>query len=202
MENILQKVRGLVPFVRDWSKVEWGGDHVPIEESYIKTHRWQNGWREEGQLLLDVNGIPVGVVCHDESNGQGEQWEGKPDVYPGGEAVYLLSYDVKNDTEEEEWASLYRIKEEKRMDTKSKKVIVYWVMGSDGVAGKYYDSSKHKWVFIDNPPSSHWEAYEEMRKSNALVCPQCGQVFYQHIGENWDAVEYEFNNHLDFCEEE
>ena len=93
-------------------------------------------------------------------------------------------------------------KEEKKMDTKSKKVIVYWVMGSDGVAGKYYDSSKHKWVFIDNPPSTHWEAYEEMKKSDALVCPQCGQVFYQHIGENWDAVEYEFNNHLDFCEEE
>jgi hypothetical protein len=92
-------------------------------------------------------------------------------------------------------------KEEKKMDTKSKKVIVYWVMGSDGVAGKYYDSSKRKWVFIDGP-STHWEAYEEMKKSDALVCPQCGQIFYQHIGENWDAVEYEFNNHLDFCEEE
>jgi hypothetical protein len=97
---------------------------------------------------------------------------------------------------------LKKIEEEKKMDTKSKKVIVYWVMGSDGVAGKYYDSSKHKWVFINNPPLTHWEAYKEMRKSNALVCPQCGQVFYQHIGENWDAVEYEFNNHLDFCEEE
>jgi hypothetical protein len=110
MENILQKVRDLVPFVREWSKVELGGEHIPVKESYIKTHRWQNGWREEGQLLLDADGNPVGTVHHDESNGQGEQWEGKPDVYPGGEVFYLLSYSVKFDTEEEEWASLYRLK--------------------------------------------------------------------------------------------
>lgn len=110
METILQNVRELVPFVRDWSKVEFSGNHVLIKESYIKTHRWQNGWREEGQLLLDVNGNIVGTVHHDESNGRGEMWEGKPDVYPDGEAVYLLSYNVKFDTEEEEHATLYRLK--------------------------------------------------------------------------------------------
>lgn len=109
METILQNVRELVPFVREWSKVEFGGDHVLIQESYIKTHRWQNGWREEGQLLLDVNGNIVGTVHHDESNGRGEQWKGEPDVYPDGEPVYLLSYNVKFDTEEEEWAKLYKL---------------------------------------------------------------------------------------------
>lgn len=127
METILQKVRDLVPFVRDWSKVEWGGDHAPIKESYIKTHRWQNGWREEGQLLLNADGDPVGKVFHNESNGQGEQWEGKPDVYPGGEVFYLLSYDVKNDTEEEEWANLCRIEEGKKM------TIQYWQLTSGDI---------------------------------------------------------------------
>jgi hypothetical protein len=107
--DILQKVRELVPFVRDWSKVEFGGDHVLVQESYIKTHSWQNGWREEGRLLLDAQGNPIGTIYHVESNGRGEQWEGKPDVYPNGNAVYLLAYNVKFDTEEEEWATLYRI---------------------------------------------------------------------------------------------
>lgn len=111
MENILLKVRKLVPFVRDWSRVEFGGEHIPIKESFIKTHRWQNGWREEGQLLLDVNGNPTGIVHHDESNGRGETWEGEPDVYPEGEPVYLLSYDVKFDTEEEEHAFLYLLEQ-------------------------------------------------------------------------------------------
>jgi len=115
METILQNVRELVPFVREWSKVEFGGDHVLVQESYIKTHsfcsRWQNGWREEGQLLLGADGNIVGTVHHYESNGRGGTWEGVPDVYPAGEPTYLLSYDVKLDTEEEEWewAKLYKL---------------------------------------------------------------------------------------------
>jgi hypothetical protein len=109
METILTVVRDLVPFVRDWSKVEWGGDHVPIEESYIKTHHWQNGWREEGQLLLDAKGDPVGTVYHVQSNGRGETWEDEPDIFPEGKPKYLLFYNVKFDTEEEEWACLYKV---------------------------------------------------------------------------------------------
>lgn len=93
------------------------------------------------------------------------------------------------------------VEEGKKMDTKSKKVLVHWFMGTDGLAGKYYDPSKREWVYIDGP-STHWEAYEEMGKSDGLVCPQCGQVFYRHLGENWDAVEYDYKNHLDSCEEE
>lgn len=108
--EILEKVREYVPFVWDESKVEFGGDHVPIQESYIKTYQWQNGWREEGELLLNANGDPIGIIRHFGANGRGEQWEDDPDVYTDGEVAYLLSYNVKFDTEEEEWATLYQIK--------------------------------------------------------------------------------------------
>jgi hypothetical protein len=110
MENILQKVRGLVPFVRDWSQVKYYGEcHDYVDESYTKTHRWQNGWREEGQLLLDAQGNPIGTVYHVESNGRGETWEDEPDIFPEGKPKYLLFYNVKFDTEEEEWACLYKV---------------------------------------------------------------------------------------------
>jgi len=108
--EILQKVRKLVPFVRDESNVKFGGTCTlyPENDSYVKTHRWQNGWREEGNLILDCNSNLIGKVYEMDSNGRGESWE-TVRSYPDGVPAYFLEYSVKFDTEEEEWASLYRI---------------------------------------------------------------------------------------------
>jgi len=113
MEKLLKKVRRFVPFVWNKSKVNFGGDHVLPKESYTRNYRWQNGWREEGQLLLDINGAIVGDVNHVYTSGatNSPEWE-EAESFHKGEPAFLLYYSVKFDTEEEEWASLYRIKKE------------------------------------------------------------------------------------------
>jgi len=110
MEKLLKKVRRYVPFVWNESRVSFGGDHVLPKESYTRNYRWQNGWREEGELLLDNNGSIVGDIVHVYSNGVNgtSDWE-EIESFPTGEAAYLLYYNVKFDTEEEEWATLYKI---------------------------------------------------------------------------------------------
>ena len=110
MEEILKKVRRFVPFVLDESRVNFGGDHVLPKESYTRNYRWQNGWREEGQLLLDINGTVVGDVIHVYTNGVNgaSDWE-EIESFPKGEPAFLLYYSVKFDTEEEEYATLYQI---------------------------------------------------------------------------------------------
>ncbi|MFA6984557.1 MAG: hypothetical protein WC276_11475 [Sedimentibacter sp.] len=109
-KEILDKVREHVPFVWDTSRVEFGGTHVPLDESVIRTHKWQNGWREEGHLLLDANLQPTGKLYHVHTNGARgiEPWEEEKD-FQGGEPCYLLAWDIKFDTDEEEYAALYRI---------------------------------------------------------------------------------------------
>ncbi len=109
-KELLEKVREYVPFVRDTSQVEWGGTHVPLKEGYIDTYRWQEGWREEGCLLLDASGEVVDKVVHVHTNGAKgvDPWEEEKD-FQGGEPCYLLAWNVKFDTDEEEWAALYRI---------------------------------------------------------------------------------------------
>jgi len=112
--KLLEKVKSYVPFVYGFSDVEYKGKiDVSDVESYTRTHKWQNGWREEGQLLLDINGAIVGDVIHVYTNGAAgsPEWE-EAESFPKGKPTYLLFYNVKFDTEEEEWASLYQIKKE------------------------------------------------------------------------------------------
>jgi len=110
MEEILKKARRFVPFMNAHSKVEYGGDHVPLKESYIDTYSWQNGWWEEGVLFLSSDGEIVGKVIHIYSSGVcGVESHETEEDHPQGEACYLLYYNVKSGTENEEWATLYRI---------------------------------------------------------------------------------------------
>ena len=111
MRQLLEKVRGLVPFVWDRSKVEFGGACEPPKgEFFMDTYSWQNGWRERGRLLLNEEGDPVGTVVHIYSSGIRDVAPREVEEhYSEEEAHYLLSYCVKFDTEEEEWAFLYRI---------------------------------------------------------------------------------------------
>ncbi len=109
MEELLTKVRGHVPFVSDQSQVKFVGEHELVDKSWVKIHTGYNGWRKEGQLLLDVNGDIVGKVTHVRSSGSTDGVEVlmAEEYYPDGEAYYLLSYDIKFNTEKEEHASLY-----------------------------------------------------------------------------------------------
>ena len=110
MEKLLKKVRRFVPFVLDESRVNFGGDHVPLEESYIDTYSWQNGWWEEGELLLSSDGEVIGKVAHIYSSGVvGIEPREVEEEYPQEEACYLLYYNVKFGTDKEEWATLYKI---------------------------------------------------------------------------------------------
>ncbi len=111
MEEILKKARRFVPFMSDHSKVEFGGDHVFSRET--RSYRQLHDWQEEGHLLLDASCSIVGpVTCIYSSGAMGtSSWE-TVDNFPEGEPVYLLSYNIKFDTEGDESATLYRIKKE------------------------------------------------------------------------------------------
>ncbi|MFA6984556.1 MAG: hypothetical protein WC276_11470 [Sedimentibacter sp.] len=124
MNELLEKVRGLVPFIKSESRVEFGGACMPIDRAYISTCHWWNEWRERGYLLLNEEGEPVDVVIRTYSSSveRGIDRETK-EYYPEGEAHYLLSYFVKAGAEEEEWAFLYRISEGgKKMEVKEKEL--------------------------------------------------------------------------------
>jgi len=108
MEEILKKARRFVPFMSDHSKVEFGGAHVFPRET--RSYRQLRDWREEGYLLLDASCSIVGpVTCIYSSGAMGtSSWE-TVDNFPEGEPAYLLYYNVKFDTEDGEWATLYKI---------------------------------------------------------------------------------------------
>jgi len=110
MEEILKKVRQYVPFMLNSSKVEFGGVRVPLKESYIDTYSWCNGWWEEGVLFLSSDGEIVGKVVHIYSSGvAGREPREVEEEHPQGKAHYILYYNIKNGTDNEEWATLYQI---------------------------------------------------------------------------------------------
>lgn len=109
--EVCEKARKFVPFVMKGSRVKYGGscDLYKDHEAYIKNYQWQNGWRESGSLLLDRNVHIVGKVFHMFANGTGWSSETEKE-YPKGRPYYLLEYEVIFDTEEREYAYLYKIK--------------------------------------------------------------------------------------------
>ena len=111
MKELLEKVRGLVPFVWDGSKVEFGGEtKLRDKEPFVERYTWQEGWREEGKLLLDAFGEITGKVIRVYSSGvRGVEPREEVEKHDNGEPYYVLRYEVKFDTEESEWAALYRI---------------------------------------------------------------------------------------------
>jgi len=111
-ELLLQKVRALIPFVLDSSKVEWRSLPFALDyyEAHIHKHTCHYGWWEEGLLPLDREGNPVGTITIYYTNKQGKEWNEEHN-YPEGEVFYLLSYNVRFNTyKKEEYAFLFKIK--------------------------------------------------------------------------------------------
>lgn len=105
--ELLEKVKELIPFRDESSKVEWGGSHVKeTVHPYVDHYTWSNGWQEEGLLHLNDAGEVIGVVDIIHSNPH-EEWREEWVSDIRGDVKYILSYELKHDTEVEEYAALY-----------------------------------------------------------------------------------------------
>jgi len=89
INDVLKKARRYIPFTRESSEVDFGGESQLYEgEPYVNPLKWVDGWEESGALLLDSNGDKI--------------------EYPPKEGIYyILRYNIIHlDTINEEDASL------------------------------------------------------------------------------------------------
>lgn len=90
IKDILKKARRYIPFTRELSEVDFGGEsHLYEGEPYVNPIKWVDGWEESGTLLLDSEGNKIG--------------------YPPDEGVfYILRYHITHTEEEnDEMASVF-----------------------------------------------------------------------------------------------
>ena len=89
INDVLKKARRYIPFTRESSEVDFGGESQLYEgEPYVNPLKWVDGWEESGTLILDDRGDKI--------------------EYPPKEGIYyILRYNVIHlDTINEESASL------------------------------------------------------------------------------------------------